>query len=398
MLSHLKILDFSTLLPGPYATMILADMGAQVLRVESVNHTDFLRNTAPFDDGIGTQFMHLNRSKKLIALDLKKAAALQVAKELINAGGYDIIIEQFRPGVMKRLGLDYQTLQASNPSIIYCSITGYGQTGPYKDRAGHDNNYLALSGVADYSRRKNDRPVPQGIQIADIAGGSMHAVAGILASVSHREQTGQGQFIDVSMTDTAFALNALTAPGLLVAGEAPEAEAMMLNGGTFYDYYETLDGRFFSVGSLEPPFFKALCEAIERPDLIPLGKTAFDPANDEKTRTQQMIKSVLKDSFASKSFSDWMDIFSVIDACVEPVLSLAEAAEHPQIVTRKMIVDIEKPNGHQRQVAHPIHYGNYTPKYQLAGGKSGRDTDKVLSDLGYSPDSIYAMRQSNAIK
>lgn len=398
LLSHLKILDLSTLLPGPYATMMLADMGAEVLRVESVKHVDFLRTTPPLDGTLGANHMYLNRSKKLIALDLKQEAGVDILKNLIQKGGYDIIIEQFRPGVMKRLGLDYDTLRDLVPAVIYCSITGYGQTGPYKDRAGHDNNYLAISGVADYSRRKEQAPVPQGIQIADIAGGSMHAIAGILAAISHREQTGNGQYIDVSMTDAAFALNALAAPGLLACEEEPQAETTLLNGGSFYDYYETSDGRYFSVGSLEPPFFKALCEAIERPDVIPMGAIAFSADSPDKAEAQKNLKGILRDSFASKTFEQWLKIFEQTDACVEPVLSLKEASKHPQLKERSMVVEVPKPEGSQAQVAHPIKYSEHIPNYSHAGGEIGKDSRETLLELGYSHAEIDALSAAHVIK
>ncbi|MFT7111188.1 MAG: alpha-methylacyl-CoA racemase, partial [Psychrobacter glaciei] len=223
-LSSLKVLDFSTLLPGPYATLMMADMGAQVLRIESPTRPDLVRALPPMDiSGHSAAHSYLNRNKKAMALDLKNPEALGIIHALIAE--YDVVVEQFRPGVMARLGLDYPSLKKINPKLIYCSITGYGQTGPLKDRAGHDINYLALSGIADYSRRKNQKPVPQAVQIADIAGGSHHAVMGVLAAVIQRSQTGEGQHLDISMTDCAFSLNAMFASGMLGGEVEPLAEA-----------------------------------------------------------------------------------------------------------------------------------------------------------------------------
>lgn len=255
ILNGLKILDFSTLLPGPYATMMLADLGAEVIRVESSTRVDLIRVTPPFDkDDLSAAHGYLNRSKRSLTLNLKQAASVEIIKTLVAE--YDIVIEQFRPGVMERLGLDYESLKKVNSKLIYCSLTGYGQTGPYRNRPGHDNNYLSVAGVMDYSRRKGKVPTTMGIQIADIAGGSLHSVIGILAAVVHREKTGEGQYIDVSMTDAAFSMNAVYGSGYLVGGIEPQPEEMQLNGGTFYDFYETKDGRYFSVGSIEPPFKK----------------------------------------------------------------------------------------------------------------------------------------------
>ena len=183
-LQGLKVLDFTTLLPGPFGTRIFADLGADVLRVESPTRVDLARNLPPFDEGVSTSHGFLNRSKKSIGLDLKSPDAVSIVKKLV--GEYDILVEQFRPGVMERLGLSYDALSQENPKLIYCSITGYGQSGPYRDRAGHDINYLALSGVSSYSGRKTQGPAPFGVQVADVAGGSLHSVLSILAAVYYR--------------------------------------------------------------------------------------------------------------------------------------------------------------------------------------------------------------------
>ncbi|MGB5060172.1 MAG: CaiB/BaiF CoA-transferase family protein, partial [Candidatus Promineifilaceae bacterium] len=272
-LSSLKILDFSTLLPGPFATMLLADMGADVVRVEAPHRPDMVRLMPPFDGDISGWHGVLNRNKRSIALDLKKPEAVEIIKQLVaaNGGGYDIVLEQFRPGVMARLGLGYDDLKAVNPGLIYCAITGYGQTGPYKDRAGHDNNYLALSGLMSHSGRRESGPPPLGAQIADVGGGSLGAVMGILTAVIHRHTTGQGQLVDVSMLDMAVAWQAHIASHYLVGDDPPQREGWMLNGGSFYDYYQTQDGRYLSVGSLEPKFWQGFCQAIGRSDLIGRG-------------------------------------------------------------------------------------------------------------------------------
>ncbi len=242
LLSGIKILDFTYLLPGPFATMILSDLGAEVLRVESHTRMDMARLAPPYVDKDGTiSCMHayLNRNKRSIALDLKFKESIALIKRLIAEKGYDIVIEQFRPGAMGRLGLSYEILSGINPGLIYCSITGYGQTGPMRDRAGHDINYLALSGVMSYSGTKDGGPGLMGIQVADVGSGSNNAAIGLLAAIVHRMKTGKGQYIDVSMTDGVFPYHVVSGLGSLVGGPEPGYETEILNGGSLYGFYET---------------------------------------------------------------------------------------------------------------------------------------------------------------
>lgn len=386
ILNGLKILDFTTLLPGPFATMMFADMGADVLRVESPTRVDMVKEMTPQIDGLSATHHQLNRSKQSIALDLKTAGAVGLVKKLIQE--YDIVIEQFRPGVMEKFGLDYETLKKENPKLIYCSITGYGQTGPYKNRAGHDNNFLAISGMLDYSRRKGERPVPQGVQIADLAGGSMHAVIGILAAALKRTETGKGDYIDISMTDAAFSLNAMFGPAYLAEGTEPKAEQLLLNGGSFYDYYETKDGRYFSVGSLEPPFFKMLCETLEAPELLPIGLAT-------ELEEQQQLKQALQQKFQEKDFREWQAIFGEdFNGCVEPVLTFKEATEHPQLQAREAVVEVPTTNGETlQQLAFPIKFQNAKPVYKHTGSKLGVHVENVLKEQGISQAQYEAWQQ-----
>ena len=345
-LANLKILDFSTLLPGPYATMMLADMGAEVLRIEAPDRVDLAKVMPPFDGKFSTTFSYLGRGKQTLQLNLKQPESVERVKQLVQ--DYDIVVEQFRPGVMDRLGIGYEVLKAINPKLIYCAITGYGQTGPYKDRAGHDINYLAISGVASHCGRADSGPPPMGIQIADVAGGSHHAVMGILAAVIKRQETGEGAFIDISMTDAAFALNAMAGAAALAGGQPQKPESGMLNGGTFYDYYQTRDGRWLSVGSLEPQFSSRLCDTLELGELKSY-------ALSQKPEHQQELKAAIKQKIAERSLAEWQEVFADVDACVEPVLTIEEAAGHPQLKARGMVVDRDRGDGHsQNQLGHPI--------------------------------------------
>ena len=386
-LKSLKVLDFSTLLPGPYATLMMADLGADVLRVESPTRPDLVRALPPNDvSGHSAAHSYLNRNKKAMALDLKSPESKEIIHALLK--DYDVVVEQFRPGVMARLGLDYETLKQINPILIYCSITGYGQTGPLKDRAGHDINYLALSGVADYSRRKGERPVPQGVQIADIAGGSHHAVMAVLAAVIERSQTGEGQHLDISMTDCAFSLNAMFASGMLGGDVEPMAESTMLNGGSFYDYYETSDGRFMSVGSLEPQFLMQLCEALEIKHLIA-------KAGSQKAEDIAEFKQAIAEKIAGQTFQYWTDVFAKLDCCVEPVLTFKEAAEQPHAQQRNWLSKVDVKGENLQQLSNPIYKAT---TINNTGGEIGSDTQTVLAEVGFAESDIEGLKQKKVVR
>jgi crotonobetainyl-CoA:carnitine CoA-transferase CaiB-like acyl-CoA transferase len=385
-LQGLKILDFTTLLPGPYATMMMADMGADVLRVLAGSRPDLTAFLPPLipDTNMSAAAAFLGRSKRSINLNLKDQRAGEIIRRLIRE--YDIVIEQFRPGVMKKLGLDYSSLREVNPRLIYCSLTGYGQTGPLCNRAGHDINYLARSGIMSYSGRKETGPTLLGAQIADVACGSQNAVIGILAAVTHRLITGCGQYLDVAMTDGAQALHAIFGAGFLVSGEEPAREETVLNGGCLYDFYETRDGRHLSFGALEPGFFNSFCEAIDRPDLIARGVA---PADDGKTKNE------LCRLFKTKTSDEWVEFFAGRDVCIEPVLTMSEVAADPQTQARQMIVDVPLPDGGTvRQFAHPVRFSETPPQYRFAGLPAGTHTQEIFRELGYTAEEIAEFEKS----
>lgn len=388
-LASLKILDFSTLLPGPFASLLLADMGAEVLRIESPTRTDLLRVLPPHDQGVSASHAYLNRNKRSLALDLKQPESVEIIQALLQ--DYDIVLEQFRPGVMERLGLGYEALKAINPKLIYVSITGYGQTGPYRDRAGHDINYLALAGQASHTGRADAGPLPLGMQVADVAGGSLHAVAGLLAAVIARQHSGQGQYLDVSMTDCAFSLNAMAGAGYLACGEEPGRETQVLNGGSFYDYYRSRDGRWLSVGSLEPAFMKQLCTALGLEELAALGLSP-QPAR------QKQLKDALKIEFEKHDFAELCALFAELDACVEPVLSLGEAVRHPQLQARQVVTQVPRGDGSsQAQMACPLKFSAGLPEPRHIGAGVGAHTDQVLGELGFSEQRIAQLRGAKVI-
>ena len=364
-LSGLKVLDFSTLLPGPFASLYLADMGAEVIHIESATRPDLIRLFPPYANGQATSHSYLNRNKQSITLDLKSPESIQLIHDKIAE--FDIVLEQFRPGVMQRLGLDYASLAKINPRLIYCSITGYGQTGDYQQRAGHDINYLALSGIAGHSGRQAGGPPPLGIQVADVAGGSLHALVAILSAVIERQRSGLGQYIDISMTDCAATLNNMAASAVL-AGQVPQyAEQSYLNGGTYYDYYETADGRYLSVGSLEPQFMQGLAQILNLPILLEKG-ASLDP------QERLQVKHAIQDKIKTQSFATWQQVFAQYDVCVEPVFTLDEALHSPLAQQRGWTVEVpiqQNAEKTETQLACPIKFSRSQMRYDYIGQALG---------------------------
>lgn len=376
-LDGLKILDFSTLLPGPYATLILADMGAEVLKIGSAGKPDIVADYPPFIEGtdISASQAWLGRNKKTMFLNLKTGEGREIVKELVKE--YDIVMEQFRPGVMDRLGLGYDDLKAVNPAVIYCSLTGYGQTGPLRDAAGHDINYMARSGMISHAGRAEEGPSLMNFQIADIAVGSLNSVIGILAAVNYRRNTGRGQYIDVAMMDGCIPFNSIDGAAFLVSGRQPLREGERLNGGCIYDFYKTKDGGYMSVGSLEPKFWKQFCTAISREDLI---DGSIWPENIAE------VKAELRGIFMTKTRDEWVDVFSHYDACVQSVLDLEEALiKDEQIKAREMVVDVKLPtceNITVKQLATSVKLSECPCEYKFAGYPAGYHTREIIKKLG----------------
>lgn len=323
-LDGLRILDFSWSLPGPYATRMLADLGAEVVSVDLAGRPELMRTMPPLADNNSYAWHYVNDGKRRIALDRRDAGQVDALCAAIR--DYDVVVEQFRPGTMRSWGLGHDRLARLHPSLIYCSITGFGQDGACSGRAGHDINYLALSGAADLVRGRDGAPAPSAIPFADLAGGALHAVIGILAALRARDLTGIGRHVDVSMTDAMWALNAFAGPAALAgAGEAPGAG--LLDGGSFYGYYRSRDGRFLAVGGLEEKFVAGLFEALGRPELAERARNP-DPAS------QAWVRQWLAEQIAQRDFDEWRRFFASRDLCVEPVLTVEEAAKHPHFRSR----------------------------------------------------------------
>ena len=384
-LDGLKILDFSTLLPGPYASLMLADMGAEVLKISSAGKYDLVQDYGARIEGtdISACQAWLGRNKKTMFLNLKTPEALQIVRQLIME--YDIILEQFRPGVMQKLGLGYDTLREINPRLIYCSLTGYGQTGPLRDAAGHDINYMSRSGIISHAGRQEGGPSLMNFQIADIAVGSLNSVIGILAAVYRREQTGRGQYIDIAMLDGCVPFNSLDGADFLVSGRQPEREGQLLNGGCMYDYYETSDGGYMSVGSLEPKFWAAFCRAIGREDLI---------SGTVRPDNTPAVKEEIRGIFRTRTREEWTKIFSETDACVQPVLDLREALlEDEQIRAREMVVEVGLPLHEDvkvKQMGTAVRLSETPCEYRHAGYPLGHHTREIIESLGLDYEALAA--------
>ncbi len=387
MLKGLKVLDFSYLLPGPLATVMLADMGAEVLKIESPVKIDLVRLAPPFiDENCTVSYLHayLNRNKRSLSLDLKKPAALGIIRKLIVEQNFDIVVEQFRPGVMAKLGLGYEDMKKIRPDVIYCSITGYGQSGPLKNRAGHDINYLSLSGVMGYSGNRETGPALMGVQVADVTG-SHAAVIGILSAVIDRKNSGQGRHVDISMTDCMFPFHAVTGLRGLYEDKEPSFGSDILNGGSLYGFYETSDGRYLSFGGIEPQFLTAF--------LTELGLGGFITGSVMNEREVEEIRKKVSEVIMGKPLGYWKERFEKIDACVEPVLSVNEAVKTPHAAERGLIVNVPAGSGVKcPQPALPVKYSGFDAQYKWAGCELGRDNESILTSLGFTKKEIKELR------
>jgi crotonobetainyl-CoA:carnitine CoA-transferase CaiB-like acyl-CoA transferase len=367
--------------------MILGDFGADVIKVEDTGIGDFIRATPPFVGNVSSRFLAIGRNRRSIALNLKHEAGKEALRRLASRA--DVLLEGFRPGVLDRLGVGYEALRALNRRLIYCALTGFGQDGPLRDRAGHDLNYLALAGVLGLSGPPGGPPAPCGIQIADLTGG-LNAALGILLALRARERTGEGQLVDVSMQDGALALLSIHA-GAHFGGEPQRRGAGWLSGyRPGYSVYETKDGRWLSVGAVEPKFWEAFCGAIGRPDLTPSQLAE----GDEAARARAEVAAAVR----ARTLDEWVAVFEKVEACVAPVLDVDEALDHPQARARGMIRAMPHPElGLIHQLGPAIRLSETPGELREPPPALGAHTDAVLAEAGYSAAEIEALRAAGAV-
>jgi len=391
-LEGLKVLDLSRLLPGGFCSLLLADLGAEVLKVEDTGMGDYVRWATPKyegaeDSAASALFLALNRGKRSIRVNLKEERGREVLLKL--AREYDVLLESFRPGVLDRLGVGYERLHEENPRLVYCAITGYGQDGPYRDRSGHDMNYLGLVGLLGLTGEAGGPPVQSGGQIADIGGGAQMAAFAILAALRERDRSGEGQLVDVSMADGALSWLALVAGRYLADGEVPRRGEPELAGGLVcYRPYACKDG-WVTLGALEPKFWQEWCRGVGREDLI--EKQFEKPGSEAHAEVERV--------FLERTREEWRRFASEHDCCLEPLLDLDEALDSELVRAREMVVELEQPGAKRpvRQLGVPVKLSRTPGQPQGPGPGLGEHTREVLESLGYGGEQIAALEQSGAV-
>lgn len=385
-LEGVRVLDLSRLLPGPYATLVLADLGADVVKVEDPQGGDYVRWMPPLAGEQSGFFHALNRNKRSLRLDLRRPDGAAALRRL--ARRFDVVVESFRPGVMDRLGVGFEALRAEQPEVILCSISGYGQDGPYRDRAGHDIDYCALAGVLALNGTA-ERPLPLGVQVADVAGGSWPAVAGILAALVRRAATGEGSHVDISMTDGALAMLTMQL-GAAAARGAPlrRGGELLVGASAFYGVYRTRDGRFVALGALEPKFFQSFCQAAGRPELA-------DRQFDEDGRG---LRAELEALFATRTRDEWTRLGAEHDACLAPVLEGDEPEGDPQLRARGMFLRVETPweGKAMASLRTPVRFAGVTVEPRPAP-RLGEHSKAVLAEGGFTETEIASLESAGVI-
>jgi crotonobetainyl-CoA:carnitine CoA-transferase CaiB-like acyl-CoA transferase len=416
-LEGIRVLDLSRLLPGGFCSLLLADFGADVLKVEDTGQGDYIRWAPPYHDGAehsarSAMFLSLNRNKRSIRIDLKSEAGREVLLRLVR--DYDVVLESFRPGVLDRLGVGYERMREVNPGIVYCAITGYGQSGPKRDASGHDMNYLGLIGLLGLTGEGNGSPVQAAGQIADLGGGALMAAFGILAALRERDGaptgpsstgphhpaqaeggaarsgSGEGQLVDVSMADGALSWLAMVAGSYFADGVVPRRGEQMLAGSVIcYRPYECTDG-WVTLGALEPKFWQAWCRGVGREELI--EKQFEKPGSEAHAQVVEV--------FESRTRAEWEAFAREHDSCLEPVLDLDEALSSELVREREMVVTLQQPGVAEgvRQLGVPVKLDRTPGEHnRLPGPGLGEHTEEVLRAAGYGEERIAELLESGAV-
>lgn len=383
-LDGVRVLDLTRLLPGPLATQHLADQGAEVIKVEDTGAGDYARGMGAMAGESSYFYQIVNRNKKSLRLDLKHPRGHEILMRLVETA--DLLFEGFRPGVMEKLGLGYAALAARNPRLVFCSISGYGQTGPYALRAGHDINYIGYAGVLDQIGQAGGAPAIPNLQIGDLLGGTMSAVAGAMFALFDAQRTGQGCHVDIAMTDAVLAHTVFPMVEVLAhGGVRPRGEDFLTGGLPCYGVYETADGLYMAVGALEEKFWHLVCDTLERPDLKPHHLVGGEQA--------ALARSELAAVFRSRNQAHWVATFDPVDCCVTPVLRLEDSLVDPHIVARNMVIEVDG----VRQFASPVRLSHNESSPNARAPAAGADTDALLAALGYDQAGVEALRRDGVV-
>ena len=387
-LNGIKIIDLTWVLPGPIATLMLADFGAEVIKIEQPGIGDYIRSMQPLVNGVGSGHLQVNRNKKSVVLNLKKPEGTEIFYKLVKKA--DILIEGFRPGVAERMGIGYEAISKINPGMIYCSVSSYGQDGPYRDLTGHDENYLGLAGVLDMTGLHNGPPVLPAMLMGDAAGGGLMSAIGILLALRSRESTGKGQYIDVAMLDGIIFCNQLFAGAYFATGQSPRrgevGSLVHLGGYACVNCYRTRDEKYIVAAAMEEKFWSALCHHLGLDDLI---RYHLIPNQEIQDKAREELQKV----FLTKTRDEWNDELSTIGLPVSSINTLAEALNDRQVLYRKMVVEMEHQTlGTIKQIGIPIKLSDTPGSFIRPAPDFGEHTDEILGDLGYSEEQIKTLR------
>jgi crotonobetainyl-CoA:carnitine CoA-transferase CaiB-like acyl-CoA transferase len=386
-LSGIRILDLTQLYPGPLATMMLADMGADVVRLEHPSRPDLVHLLPPFVGKETAAYLSLNRSKRSLALDTGKEAGRRVFLDLVRTA--DLVVEQFRPGVLDKIGIGYEQATPHNPRIIYVSITGFGQHGPYRKKPGHDINYMALAGLLSQVKKGEEMVLPK-FQTADVAGGAYMGVIACMAGLWHRERTGKGQKIDVAMMDGILPLLTLQLAQYWASRGKEEVINFLDGSFSFYGVYECSDGKYLSLGALEPKFWAGFCNMANKPEWLPLQF----PAGEEIRKIREEVSALFK----TKSRGEWLELAEVHDVCLSSVHEMEDLESDPHLRARQMIIETEHDNGLKlKGVGIPIKFSESKPDHPAPAPAVGQDSVEILREAGYSTAKITELIQEGIV-
>ena len=386
-LIDIQVLELAGMIPGPYATMLLADLGADVIKVEEPTSGDYQREFGPETEGVNHRFANYNRNKRSIAIDLKNERGREILLELAEES--DALLEGFRPGVVDRLGIGYEEISERNPSIIYCSLSGYGQDGPYREWIGHDINYLGIAGLLAMTGQEDGPPVPPGYPVSDFAGG-VFAAFSILAAIRERDRTGEGDYLDVSMTDVAASWSSQLLPAVSQGEEPTRGRTLVTGEDPAYSVYECADGKYVTIGALEPTFWKNLCRELSIEEYA-----TKDRSNPE---VREKIRAKLSSIFAEKTRDEWLKTLDETEIPIGPVNAPDETLREDEQIDARKLLSEQRVNGAELPiVTFPVQFDSEPETIRSAAPGHGADTKGLLEDLGFSREEIEGLLDDGVV-